>query len=75
MINWLINVLCLLFKYLIVIVDINGGQFYFECNVMLKIDFLNDIKILNYCVYVLEVKMYIGQFKYDFLIFLDQEYE
>lgn len=74
-INRSINALRSLFKYLTVTADINGGQPYLERNVMLKIDSLNDTKTLNYRAHVLEAKMYTGQLKYDFLTFLDQEYE
>ncbi len=73
-INRSINALRSLFKYLTVTADINDGQPYFERNVMLKIDSLNDTKTLNYRAHVLEARMYTGQRKYDFIDFMTNEY-
>ncbi len=44
-------------------------------NVMLKINSLNDTKTLNYRAHVLESHMYMGDLKYQFLDFIENEYE
>lgn len=74
-VNRSINALRSLFKFLTVTADNNNGKPYFERNVMLKIDSLNDTKTLNYRAHVLESHMYIGDMKYDFLNFINNEYE
>ncbi|RMC24618.1 MULTISPECIES: tyrosine recombinase XerS [unclassified Lactobacillus] len=74
-INRSINALRSLFKFLTITADNNDGQPYFERNVMLKIDSLNDTKTLNYRAHVLESHMYIGNLKYQFLDFIENEYE
>ena len=41
---------------------------------MLKINSLNDTKTLNYRAHVLESHMYMGDLKYQFLDFIENEY-
>ncbi|WEV42811.1 tyrosine recombinase XerS [Lactobacillus sp. ESL0684] len=74
-INRSINALRSLFKYLTITSDDNHGKPYFERNVMLKIDSLNNTKTLNYRAHVLESHMYTGELKYQFLDFIEQKYE
>lgn len=74
-INRSINALRSLFKFLTITADNNDGQPYFERNVMLKIDSLNNTKTLNYRAHILESHMYIGKLKYQFLDFIENEYE
>lgn len=74
-INRSINALRSLFKFLTITADNNNGQPYFERNVMLKIDSLNDTKTLNYRAHILESHMYIGNLKYQFLDFIENDYE
>lgn len=74
-VNRSINALRSLFKFLTITADNNNGKSYFDRNVMLKIDSLNNTKTLNYRAHVLESHMYTGDLKYKFLDFLDQEYE
>lgn len=74
-INRSINALRSLFKFLTVTADNNNGEPYFNRNVMLKIDSLNSSKTLNYRAHVLESHMYTGDLKYQFLDFIDKEYE
>lgn len=74
-INRSINALRSLFKFLTVTSDANDGEPYFYRNVMLKIDSLNDTKTLNYRAHALESHMYTGQLKYQFLEFIDKEYQ
>lgn len=73
-INRSINALRSLFKFLTVTADNNNGQPYFERNVMLKIDSLNNAQTLNYRAHALASHMYRGELKFDFLNFIDQEY-
>ena len=54
--------------------DNNHGEPYFDRNVMLKINSLNDTKTLNYRAHVLESHMYMGDLKYQFLDFIENEY-
>lgn len=74
-INRSINALRSLFKFLTITADNNDGQPYFERNVMLKIDSLNNTKTLNYRAHVLESHMYTGNLKYQFLDFIESDYE
>ncbi len=74
-INRSINALRSLYKFLTITADNNHGQPYFDRNVMLKINSLNNTKTLNYRAHVLESHMYTGDLKYQFMDFLDQEYE
>ncbi|WP_297819701.1 tyrosine recombinase XerS [uncultured Lactobacillus sp.] len=74
-INRSINALRSLYKFLTITADNNHGQPYFDRNVMLKIDSLNNTKTLNYRAHVLESHMYTGDLKYQFMQFLNQEYE
>ncbi|KRL63611.1 tyrosine recombinase XerS [Lactobacillus psittaci] len=74
-VNRSINALRSLFKFLTVTADNNNGESYFDRNVMLKIDSLNDTKTLNYRAHMLESHMYTGELKYQFLDFLDNEYQ
>ena len=73
-INRSINALRSLFKFLTVTADNNDGEPYFERNVMLKINSLNDTKTLNYRAHALASHMYRGQMKYDFIGFIDNQY-
>lgn len=74
-VNRSINALRSLFKFLTITADNNNGQPYFERNVMLKIESLNSTKTLNYRAHVLESHMYTGDLKYQFLDFIDLEFE
>ncbi|MDF7638898.1 tyrosine recombinase XerS [Lactobacillus sp. ESL0791] len=74
-INRSINALRSLFKFLTITADNNNGHVYFERNVMLKIDSLNSTKTLNYRAHVLESHMYTGKLKYEFLDFIENNYE
>ncbi|MCT7698141.1 MAG: phage integrase N-terminal SAM-like domain-containing protein, partial [Lactobacillus crispatus] len=73
-INRSINALRSLFKFLTITADNNHGEPYFERNVMLKINSLNDTQTLNYRAHVLESHMYTGKLKFEFLTFIDQDY-
>ena len=70
-INRSINALRSLFKFLTITADNNHGEPYFERNVMLKINSLNDTQTLNYRAHVLESHMYTGKLKFEFLTFID----
>lgn len=74
-INRSINALRSLFKFLTITADNNDGNPYFDRNVMLKIDSLSSSQTLNYRAHVLESHMYTGNMKYEFLDFIDHEYE
>lgn len=74
-VNRSINALRSLFKFLTITADNNHGEPYFERNVMLKIDSLNNTKTLNYRAHVLESHMYTGDLKYQFIDFLKNQYE
>lgn len=74
-INRSINALRSLFKFLTITADNINGKPYFERNVMLKIDSLNNTKTLNYRAHVLESHMYTGKLKYQFLDFIENNYE
>lgn len=74
-VNRSINALRSLYKFLTITSDNNNGQPYFERNVMLKIDSLNNTQTLNYRAHALEAHMYTGDLKYQFMDFLDNEYE
>lgn len=74
-VNRSINALRSLFKFLTITADNNNGQPYFERNVMLKIESLNSTKTLNYRAHILESHMYTGDLKYQFLDFIDLEFE
>ncbi len=74
-INRSINALRSLYKFLTITSDNNHGEPYFDRNVMLKINSLNDTKTLNYRAHVLESHMYMGDLKYQFLDFIENEYE
>ncbi|CAM3109849.1 Site-specific recombinase XerD [Lactobacillus bombicola] len=74
-INRSINALRSLFKFLTITADNNDGQPYFERNVMLKIDSLNNTKTLNYRAHILESHMYIGDLKYQFLNYIENNFE
>lgn len=74
-INRSLNALRSLFKFLTVTADNNNGKPYFERNVMEKISTLNDTQTLNYRAHVLESHMYTGQRKYDFIAYLQNQYE
>ncbi|CCI85559.1 site-specific tyrosine recombinase XerS [Lactobacillus pasteurii DSM 23907 = CRBIP 24.76] len=74
-INRTINALRSLYKYLTITADSNNGNPYFERNVMLKINSLNSNQTLNYRAHVLESHMYTGNRKYEFLQFIDNDYE
>lgn len=74
-VNRSLNALRSLFKFLTVTADNNNGRPYFERNVMEKIGTLNDTQTLNYRAHVLESHMYTGQRKYDFIHFLQGQYE
>ncbi|KRL96359.1 tyrosine recombinase XerS [Limosilactobacillus equigenerosi] len=73
-INRSINALRSLYKYLTITADNNHGEPYFDRNVMLKIDALNNTKTLNFRAHALESQMYRGQMKFDFLDFIRNEY-
>lgn len=73
-INRSINALRSLFKFLTITADNNNGKPYFERNVMLKINSLNDTKTLNYRAHILESHMYTGDLKFEFLKFIDHDY-
>ena len=73
-INRSINALRSLYKFLTITSDNNHGEPYFDRNVMLKINSLNDTKTLNYRAHVLESHMYMGDLKYQFLDFIENEY-
>ena len=73
-INRSINALRSLYKFLTVTADNNNGESYFDRNVMLKIDSLNDTKTLNYRAHTLASHMYRGQMKFDFITFIEEEY-
>lgn len=74
-INRSINALRSLFKFLTITADNINGQPYFERNVMLKIDSLNNTETLNYRAHVLESHMYTGKLKYQFLDFIENDYQ
>lgn len=74
-INRSINALRSLFKFLTITADNNNGKPYFDRNVMLKIDSLNSSQTLNYRAHILESHMYTGNLKYEFLDFIDHDYE
>lgn len=74
-INRSINALRSLFKFLTITADNNNGMSYFDRNVMLKINSLNDTKTLNYRAHVLASHMYTGNLKFEFLKFIDHDYE
>lgn len=74
-INRSINSLRSLYKFLTITADNIDGHPYFNRNVMLKIDSLNNSKTLNYRAHVLESHMYTGNLKYEFLNFIDKKYE
>lgn len=74
-INRSINALRSLFKFLTVTADTIDGKPYFTNNVMLKIDSLNTTETLNYRAHNLEAHMYTGDRKYDFIGFIEHEYE
>ena len=74
-INRSINALRSLYKFLTITSDNNQGEPYFDRNVMLKINSLNDTKSLNYRAHVLESHMYMGDLKFKFLDFIENEYE
>ena len=74
-INRSINALRSLFKFLTITADNNNGMPYFDRNVMLKINSLNDTQTLNYRAHVLESHMYTGDLKFKFLEFIDHDYE
>lgn len=74
-VNRSINALRSLFKFLTITADNNNGEPYFERNVMLKIDSLNNTKTLNYRAHILESHMYTGDLKYQFLDFIDKNFE
>ncbi|WP_302118438.1 tyrosine recombinase XerS [uncultured Limosilactobacillus sp.] len=73
-INRSINALRSLYKFLTVTADNNNGESYFDRNVMLKIDSLNDTKTLNYRAHTLASHMYRGEMKFDFINFIEKEY-
>lgn len=73
-VNRSINSLRSLFKFLTVTADNNHGEPYFDRNVMLKIDSLNNTKTLNYRAHALASHMYRGQMKFDFIDFIQNEY-
>ena len=73
-VNRSINSLRSLFKFLTVTADNNHGEPYFDRNVMLKIDSLNNTKTLNYRAHALASHMYRGQMKFDFINFIQNEY-
>lgn len=73
-INRSINALRSLFKFLTITADNNDGEPYFERNVMLKINSLNDTKTLNYRAHALAAHMYRGQMKFDFIDFIENRY-
>lgn len=73
-VNRSINALRSLFKFLTVTADNNNGESYFDRNVMLKIDSLNDTKTLNYRAHSLASHMYRGKMKFDFIDFIEREY-
>lgn len=73
-INRSINALRSLYKFLTITADNNNGEPYFDRNVMLKIDSLNDTKTLNYRAHTLASHMYRGQMKFDFINFIENEY-
>lgn len=73
-INRSINALRSLYKFLTVTADNNNGDSYFDRNVMLKIDSLNDTKTLNYRAHSLASHMYRGEMKFDFINFIENEY-
>ena len=74
-INRSINALRSLFKFLTVTADTEDGKPYFTNNVMLKIDSLNTTETLNYRAHNLETHMYTGERKYEFIDFIENEYE
>ncbi|GFZ27004.1 tyrosine recombinase XerS [Lactobacillus corticis] len=74
-INRSINALRSLFKFLTITADNNEGEPYFERNVMLKIDSLNNTQTLNYRAHAMASHMYRGQMKFDFLDFIENRYE
>ncbi|MDO4912238.1 MAG: tyrosine recombinase XerS [Lactobacillus sp.] len=74
-INRSINALRSLFKFLTVTSDNNNGESYFERNVMLKIDSLNNTQTLNYRAHALANHMYRGQMKFDFLEYINNNFE
>ena len=74
-INRSLNALRSLFKFLTVTADNEDGEPYFDRNVMLKVDSLNNTKTLNYRAHALSSHMYRGQVKFDFLNFINNEYE
>ncbi|MBP2057180.1 site-specific recombinase XerD [Lactobacillus colini] len=74
-INRSINALRSLYKFLTVTADHNNGEPYFYRNVMLKVKSLNDTQTLNYRAHILESHMYTGNLKFEFMDFLDHEYE
>lgn len=74
-VNRSINALRSLFKFLTITSEDNNGKPYFDHNVMLKVKSLAYTKTLNYRAHALEAHMYTGDLKYQFLDFLDKEYE
>lgn len=74
-INRSIAALRSLYHYLTILADQNDGEPYFYRNVMAKIETLPDSQTLNYRAHQLELKMYRGQIKHDFLDFLSNKYE
>lgn len=69
-VNRSINALRSLFTFLTITAD----KPYFDHNIMLKIQSLNNLEILNYRAHVLESHMYTGNLKYEFLDFLSNKY-
>ncbi len=74
-VNRTINALRSLFKYLTIIADGNNGKPYFEHNVMLSIESINDKETLNYRADNIEPKLYRGNIKFNFLSFIENVYE
>lgn len=69
-VNRSINALRSLFTFLTITAD----KPYFDHNIMLKIQSLNNLETLNYRAHVLESHMYTGNLKYEFLDFLSNKY-
>ena len=74
-INRSINALRSLFKFLTVTADTVDGKPYFTQNVMLKVDSLNATETLNYRAHNLETHMYTGERKYEFIEYMQNQYE
>lgn len=74
-INRSINALRSLFKFLTITADNQNGEPYFERNVMLKIDSLNNTQTLNYRAHAMASHMYRGEMKFTFMTFINNEYE